>query len=177
MEAKFQNLDHRWKVAYLSVFNRIYFGECKQELYNLVPLSPFPHRNWYTILLRFVFLMPTAKIWDTLLASVFPENYNGSHSRQRIRAFFRINSYRCRLTLDEIVTKRLCLFYIKKAPMGHNNYKNRQTRRDKTGTCRQSKRNTNKHNGLTQIDMPKDRHLFLCLLTFLFTIHRNQKKI
>ncbi|CAH2226404.1 jg26617 [Pararge aegeria aegeria] len=42
---KLKSLEHRRKVACLSVFYGIYFGECAQELFDLVPLSPFYHRT------------------------------------------------------------------------------------------------------------------------------------
>ncbi|CAH2210118.1 jg14194 [Pararge aegeria aegeria] len=42
---KLKSLEHRRKVACLSVFYRIYFGECAQELFDLVPPSPFYHRT------------------------------------------------------------------------------------------------------------------------------------
>ncbi|CAH2217778.1 jg19661 [Pararge aegeria aegeria] len=42
---KLQSLEHRRKVACLSVFYRIYFGEYAQELFDLVPPSPFYHRT------------------------------------------------------------------------------------------------------------------------------------
>ncbi|CAH2236486.1 jg21246 [Pararge aegeria aegeria] len=44
-QAKQHSLQHRRNVACLSVFYRIYFSECAQELHNLVPLSPFYHRT------------------------------------------------------------------------------------------------------------------------------------
>ncbi|XP_038209514.1 F-box/LRR-repeat protein 6, partial [Zerene cesonia] len=40
-----QSLAHRRRVASLSVFYRIHFGECAAELHNLIPPSPFFHRS------------------------------------------------------------------------------------------------------------------------------------
>ncbi|XP_049886813.1 uncharacterized protein LOC126381362 [Pectinophora gossypiella] len=45
VEAKLHSLDHRRKVACLSVFYRLYFGECAQELHRLIPPSPFHLRK------------------------------------------------------------------------------------------------------------------------------------
>ncbi|CAH2263442.1 jg13905 [Pararge aegeria aegeria] len=44
-QAKQHSLQHRRNVACLSVFYRIYFGECAQELHNLVPPSPLYHHH------------------------------------------------------------------------------------------------------------------------------------
>uniref|UniRef100_A0A2H1WT86 SFRICE_035164 n=1 Tax=Spodoptera frugiperda TaxID=7108 RepID=A0A2H1WT86_SPOFR len=50
VEARLQSLEHRRKVASLSVFYRIiYFGECAGELHNLTPPSPFHHHTQKTI--------------------------------------------------------------------------------------------------------------------------------
>ncbi|XP_013181000.1 PREDICTED: uncharacterized protein LOC106127467 [Papilio xuthus] len=40
------SLEHRRKVARLSVFYRLHFGECAQELHELIPPSPFYHRTF-----------------------------------------------------------------------------------------------------------------------------------
>ena len=45
VEAKLQSLEHRRKVACLSVFFRIHFEECVAALYDLVPSSPFHLRD------------------------------------------------------------------------------------------------------------------------------------
>ncbi|CAH2241140.1 jg11590 [Pararge aegeria aegeria] len=42
---KLQSLEHRRKVACLSVFYKIYFEECAQELFDPVPPSPVYHRT------------------------------------------------------------------------------------------------------------------------------------
>ena len=98
--AKLQTLDHRRKVACLSVFYRIYFGECAQELFDLVPPSPFYHRTArhrsslhpyvvdipWTRTKRFAssFLIRTAKIWNALPAHVFPTTYNMGIFKSRV---------------------------------------------------------------------------------------------
>ncbi|XP_063362860.1 uncharacterized protein LOC134651689 [Cydia amplana] len=45
VKSKLQSLDHRRRVACLSVFYRIHSGECAQELHDLIPPSPFHHRT------------------------------------------------------------------------------------------------------------------------------------
>jgi len=44
-ETKIQSLEHRRKVACLAIFYRLHFGECSQELHDLIPPSPFHHRT------------------------------------------------------------------------------------------------------------------------------------
>ncbi|CAH2244878.1 jg23087 [Pararge aegeria aegeria] len=43
--SRLQSLEHRRKVACLAVFYKIHFGECAQELFDLVKPSPFYHRT------------------------------------------------------------------------------------------------------------------------------------
>ena len=45
VESRLQSLEHRRRVASLSVFYRLHFGECASELHNLIPPSPFHHRT------------------------------------------------------------------------------------------------------------------------------------
>ncbi|CAH2226749.1 jg805, partial [Pararge aegeria aegeria] len=97
---KLKSLEHRRKVACLSVFYRIYFGECAQELFDLVPPSPFYHRtarhrkdlHLYVVDIprtrtkRFAssFLIRTDRIWNALPASIFPSSYNISTFKSRV---------------------------------------------------------------------------------------------
>ncbi|CAH2267266.1 jg14733 [Pararge aegeria aegeria] len=90
-QAKLQSLQHRRNVACLSVFYRIYFGECAQELHNIVLPSPFYHRTarhrerWHHYVVdipstrtkRFLstFLIRTAKMWIAIPPTVFPAPY------------------------------------------------------------------------------------------------------
>ena len=92
IDAKLQTFEHRRRVARLSVFYKIHFGECAKELHKLIPLSTFRHRDTRRgrSLARHVVDMPpfrasrfgssfpmhTAKEWNALPANVFPEHYN-----------------------------------------------------------------------------------------------------
>ena len=97
---KLQDLEHRRKVACLSVFYRIHFGECSKALFELVEPSPFHHRttrrrqNFHPFVVsipksrtsRFErsFLIRTARVWNELPASIFPENYNLGTFKSRV---------------------------------------------------------------------------------------------
>ena len=100
VDAKLHSLAHRRKVACLSVFYRLYFGECAQELHYLIPPAPFYHRtsrrtaSYHPYLVaippirtkRFQtsFIMRTAKEWNSLPASVFPKAYNPNLFKVRV---------------------------------------------------------------------------------------------
>ncbi|XP_045508843.1 uncharacterized protein LOC123704508 [Colias croceus] len=98
-----QSLDHRRQVACLSVFYRIHFGECANELHHLVPSSPFLHRTSrrgmgfhpFTVDIPHVrtqryansFFIRTAKEWNALPSSVFPVDYNIQLFKSRVNRF------------------------------------------------------------------------------------------
>nr|XP_026499547.1 uncharacterized protein LOC113403281 [Vanessa tameamea] len=82
----------RREIAALSVFYRLYHGECSEELFSLIPASPSLHRstragsrcNCLTVTsipsrpkqFGNSFLCRTAKKWNSLPAHVFPSSYN-----------------------------------------------------------------------------------------------------
>lgn len=86
------SLDHRRKVADLSLFYRYYYGRCSNELALLIPPRVVPNRNTRqaqaahqhtiqlqtprTSLFRDSFFWRTASLWNELPRHTFPENYN-----------------------------------------------------------------------------------------------------
>ena len=88
IDAKLQTLKHRRRVARMSVFHRINFGEYAKELHYLIPPSTFCHRGrrrrrslhrhvlemppCRTIRFRSSLLIRTAKDRNALPVSVFP---------------------------------------------------------------------------------------------------------
>lgn len=103
VESKLQSLEHRRRVASLSVFYRLHFGECASELHNLIPPSPFHHRTTRRTATRHrymvdipsirtkrfgsTFIIRTAKEWNSLPESVFPESYNPGIFKSRVNRF------------------------------------------------------------------------------------------
>ena len=100
LASKLHTLAHRRNVACLSVFYRLYFGECAHELHDLIPSSPFHYRTtrrtagYHPHLVdipscrtkRFssTFIVRTAKVWNSLPASVFPTTYDPSAFKARV---------------------------------------------------------------------------------------------
>ncbi|CAH2240897.1 jg9634 [Pararge aegeria aegeria] len=92
--------EHRRKVACLAVLYKIHFGECAQELFDLVKPSPFYHRTarYRKNLHRYVveipstrtkrfassFLIRTAKAWNALPSPGFPHTYNLGTFKSRV---------------------------------------------------------------------------------------------
>ncbi|KAJ8703853.1 hypothetical protein PYW07_013147 [Mythimna separata] len=87
VESRLQSLEHRRRVASLSVFYRLHFEECASELHNLIPPSPFHHRTTRRTAMRHrymvdippirtkrfgnTFIARTAKEWNSLPESMF----------------------------------------------------------------------------------------------------------
>ncbi|XP_045491040.1 uncharacterized protein LOC123690909 [Colias croceus] len=100
IRSKLQSLDHRRQVACLSVFYKIHFGECAYELHHLIPPSPFFYRTSrrgmelhpFTVDIphkrtqRYAnsFFIRTAKEWNSLPSSVFPDHYNLQLFKSRV---------------------------------------------------------------------------------------------
>ena len=100
---KLHHLQHRREVASLSVFYRIHFGECSKALFELIEPSPFHHRttrrrqNFHPYVVgtpksrtkRFdkSFLVRTAKVWNELPASIFPDKYSPEIFKRRVNRY------------------------------------------------------------------------------------------
>ena len=86
IDAKLQTLQHRRRVAQLSVLYRIYFKECAKALHELTPpSSTVRHRDTWCGLHRYVVDMPPCRMnqfgssflkeWNALTAILFPDQY------------------------------------------------------------------------------------------------------
>ena len=103
VEARLQSLAHRREVASLSVFYRLHHGECAQELHELILPSPFYHRTTRgtakrhpfmveippirTKRFQSTFIIKTAKKWNDLPASVFPNKYDPGVFKRRVNRY------------------------------------------------------------------------------------------
>ena len=79
----------------------LHFGECAKELHDLIPPSIFHHRDTRTLHRHVVditpcrtnqfgssFLMRTAKKWNALFVSMFPDRHNLDVLKTRVNSLF-----------------------------------------------------------------------------------------
>lgn len=105
MVSKFlEPLQLRRDIAALSVFYRLYHGECSEELFNLIPPTSFRYRTTRTGLSLHPhvvdrisartkkfdnsFLCRTIKMWNSLPAHVFPPSYNLGSFKRGVKRHF-----------------------------------------------------------------------------------------
>jgi len=100
LASKLDPLSHRRKVASLSLFYRYFHGRCSKELADLVPATRvFPrdtrlavNSHPYTVMVPTThtetyartFFPSTAKLWNSLPASCFPEAYDLQHFKSNV---------------------------------------------------------------------------------------------
>ncbi|CAG9790629.1 unnamed protein product [Diatraea saccharalis] len=78
----------RRDVASLCIFYRIYYGECSEELFGLIPAATFRHRStrqeihahhlngWKSSTVRFSISFLPRTAWNSLSPAVFPDRYD-----------------------------------------------------------------------------------------------------
>ena len=101
-------LDHlslRRDVGSLCVLYRLYYGECSEELFNLVPPSLFRHRTlrrWdrfhphhidachsTNVRASRAFLPRTCKLWNDFPSDVFPLHYNMGFFKRHVYSYLK----------------------------------------------------------------------------------------
>ena len=99
-----ETLQLRRTVGSLSLFYRLYHGECSEELFESIPSAPFHHRSTrrrlgmhsFTITVPSSrtkrsdrsFLIRTTKLWNALPATVFPHTYNMRVFKRNLKRHF-----------------------------------------------------------------------------------------
>lgn len=98
---KLESLEMRRDFGSLCIFYRLFHGECSEELFNIIPGSPFYNRTtrrraklhpfylepFFSRTLRFQrsFFPRTCKLWNDLPVAVFPDRYDMSFFKRGLK--------------------------------------------------------------------------------------------